>query len=133
MSTLSKSSVATLERKLAKIEQQLRELDADLFEEMQFIRRLIDQKRSGSTNEFSDVKTPRAAIERVLTDAGRWMTKGEIVQRLTEGGFITTEAERWNINTLLNYHTKPGKTYLRHGDGEGWDMLVGKKDWALPK
>jgi hypothetical protein len=135
MSISTKASLRTLEIRLKEAESQIAALDPELFNEWVQLKRLIAQRRGNPTDEFAAVKTPREAIDLCLTERNSWMSKAEIADRLEVGGYITSSAERWKINSLLNYHSDPtkGDTYQRYGDTEGWEMLIGRKGWAKPK
>ena len=131
--TSSEQKLLTLQRRLESVRKQLQANVPDLIMEYEMLNELIQQRRA-NTNDFGTARTPYKAILLVLTERGTWMTKGEIVERLQSGGYITSDAQRWTTNTLLNHHSSAQVRNLqRIGPEAGWEALIGLPSWPPPE
>jgi hypothetical protein len=127
MPSYAKSTPEQLRKRLDEIERDLESLAPALFAEMKLVQRLLEASKTGPGTIFANVRSVIGAIELCFQIRGQWMTKQEIFDMISEGGFeLKPRTGKYLIADSLNYHVKRGRV-ARHGD------LYGSPDWKKPK
>jgi hypothetical protein len=117
-------SIRSLELRLAAVTSELMEIAPALMKEHVLLTELLATRRSAATNDLATLKKPWKAIQIVLEERGTWMTKQQIADRLTVGGFIETRSEKMSINDTINKRCESGDLKTR-GNAEAWEKEIG--------
>ena len=127
MPSYANSTPEQLRKRLHEVESQLEKQEPELFAEMVLLRRLLAASADGG-NLFNGIRSLIGAIEICLQTTGNFMTREEIFEMLSRGGFaLKPNTGKYLVNDSIYYHVnKSGRLVER-------DEKIGLKKWHKRK
>jgi hypothetical protein len=119
MPSYANSTPEQLRARLHEVESELETAEPALFAEMQLLRRLLKAAEE-NTGLLEGIRSVIDAIEICLKTTGAMMTKQELVDMMSKGGFnLKPKTGKYLVADALNYHSKKSGRIVRKDDKFG--------------
>lgn len=118
MPSYSDSNYEALQRKLSQLEEKLRAKEPDLLREIEFVRDLMEARKSEANKTYSGLTRPIEAIDLCLKLNGDYkLAKKEMLTEILSGGYVgrRPKAARGLLNDSILHHIEIG--YLSEKNG----------------